>query len=155
MDAARLPDYSATGTQSDQDHKTANNYAYRPYYVDPSVAHPLVVFLPGEGDDGTDEKTQFYQYAASQGYFVVGLDYIRDAGPVALCTCNDSCYGDVFEQLVDIGGVDNGFFQLYFGAGTPQAGQIGYNSVERRLTLMLLHMQSIDPTYATQWGSYL
>src|SRR6185503_2386667 len=79
-------------------------------------------------------------------------------------TCNgsaaDDCYAKWGEQLTSTTSVDNGFFNIFFGGGKPWAGHRGYNSIERRLGLLLRKMADNpspvgDAQFAGKWNSFI
>jgi pimeloyl-ACP methyl ester carboxylesterase len=134
-------------TTYESTYQDAPNYAYRP---DANPKNTLVLYLPGTGET-TDTATEFMQEAVRQGYHVVGLDYIDGHLISDLCTCNASCFGDAYSQLVT--GSEHNFYGLYFGANGTNPGSTFVNGVEFRLHAFLSHMDSVDPSGG--WSQYL
>src|SRR5688572_1615820 len=90
---------SSLGWANDRDHKSAFNHVFRPTQGDPSNRQTLVVFLHGGNGGNANHAEELYRFVAGKGYYVIGLDWLNDASPTPMCTCNSTCYGDLFTQL--------------------------------------------------------
>ena len=117
------------------------------HYVahNPSVAprNQLFVFLPGTG-----AIPRIYQeicnLAADLGYHVVSLNYPNSQAVGTLCgglNADLDCYGKVRLEVID--GTDR----------TPLVNVNRANSIENRLTRLLLYLNSRSP--GDGWGQYL
>jgi hypothetical protein len=110
----------------------AESYACIP--KEPAAGPLLLVFLPGTGSS-VSGYTNFMQFAADRGYYVIGLAYRNDKNHSDLCGCMKWCMGKMEEQNAI--GVDNGFY----GGDAKKGMTPKLNSVDHRLTSLLTFLK--------------
>lgn len=118
----------------------AQHYAARNTGV--TGRNQLLVFFPGTGATPFNYRS-FINLAADMGYHALGLSYVNGDAVNQLCgpTLDLDCYGNVRLEILD---------------GTDRSTLVNVNrpnSIENRLTKLLIYLQQVDPT--ANWSQFL